>query len=43
MNELAAQTFDSYDIQKLLELLPHPGVLYLFQNQTPASAADDRR
>ena len=23
MNELAAQTFDSYDIQKLLELLPH--------------------
>src|SRR6202035_3678039 len=23
MNELGAQTFDSYDIQKLLELLPH--------------------
>src|ERR1700723_3905773 len=23
MNELAAQTLDSYDIQKLLELLPH--------------------
>jgi 3-hydroxyacyl-[acyl-carrier-protein] dehydratase len=23
MNELAAQAFDSYDIQKLLELLPH--------------------
>ena len=23
MNELAAQTFESYDIQKLLSLLPH--------------------